>query len=198
MKKMKKIIFSLACSLVLLNAPLIHAYNGYYPQQQTRQQDPVQQIQTALEKLEKFTSNVDKANPVLLRTFIETEIIPHFSFDDMARWITGPFSQRMTKADKSAFQTKLKTAFLNSLARHLGSFDAIEDRVRFHPTRYRGYDEAVVSARVYRSDGYPAKLDFRMRRNGSDWKIVDVSANGTSAVVYYRQHFMADLRQYGR
>lgn len=194
---MKKIIYTLACSLLLI-APLAHAYNGYYPHRQAIQQDPVQDIQAALEKLEKFTSNVDKANPVLLRSFIETEIIPHFSFDDMSRWITGPFAQRMTAADKAEFQTKLKTAFLNSLAKHLGSFDTIKDRVRFYPTRHRGRNEAIVSARVYRDNDYPAKLDFRMRLVGSDWKIIDVSANGTSAVFYYRQHFMDDLRKYGR
>lgn len=197
-EKMIKIYYSIACSILLLIAPVTHAYNAYYPKQQTTQEDPVVYIQDALEKLEKFTSNVDKVNPILLKTFIETEIIPHFSFDDMSRWITGPFSQRMTKADKAEFQTKLKSAFLNSLAKHLGSFDTIKDRVRFYPTRNKGRDEAVVSARVYRSNDYPAKLDFRMRLIDSDWKIVDVSANGTSAVVYYRQHFMSELRQYNR
>lgn len=197
-EKMNKILYTLTCSMLLLIAPVTHAYNTYYPQQQTLPQDPVKTIQTALDKLEEFTSNADTANPVLLKAFIETEIIPHFSFNDMSRWITGPFAQRMTQSDKASFQLKLKEAFLNSLARHLGSFDTINDRLRFYPTRYRGQTEATVSVRVYRSNDYPAKLDFRMRRVGSNWKIVDVSANGTSAVVYYRKHFMADLRQYRR
>ena len=37
-----------------------------------------------------------------------------------------------------------------------------------------------------------------MRRSGDDWKIIDVKANGSSAVLYYRRHFMSQLRGYNR
>jgi phospholipid transport system substrate-binding protein len=192
---MKKILYPITFFILLVIAPFA---NAYYPQQQTNQDDPVRHIKTALDKLEKFTSNTSTANPVLLKSFIENEIIPHFSFDEMSRWITGPYAQRMTQEEKTDFQARLKEAFLNSLSKHIGSFDAIQNRVRFYPTRYRGYDEATVSTQVYRPNGYPVKLDFRMRLVGQDWKIVDVRANGTSAVIYYRKMFMADLRQYRR
>lgn len=192
---MKKILYPITFFILLVITPFA---NAYHPQQQTSQNDPIKYIQTALDKLEEFSSNTNTASPVLLRTFIENEIIPHFSFDEMSRWITGPFAQRMTKEEKADFQERLKEAFLSSLAKHLGSFDAIQNRVRFYPTRYRGRNEAIVGTRVQRKDGYPVKLDFRMRLMGKNWKIVDIRANGTSAVLYYRRLFMADLRQYRR
>jgi ABC-type transporter MlaC component len=37
-----------------------------------------------------------------------------------------------------------------------------------------------------------------MKRDGNNWKIIDVKANGSSAVLYYRRHFMSQLRQYQR
>ena len=190
---MKKILYPIIVFTLLAITPFANAY-----QQQSNQNDPVKHIQTALEKLEEFSSNTNTASPILLRTFIEGEIIPHFSFDEMSRWITGPFAQRMTKEEKNDFQERLKEAFLNSLSKHIGSFDAIQNRVRFYPTRYRGRNEAIVGTKVYRTNGYPVRLDFRMRLIGKNWKIVDVRANGTSAVLYYRQLFMADLRQYRR
>ena len=199
---MRKILYPITFILLLVTTSFAYAYNSHYPQrqqqQQTQQKDPLNYIQTALDKLEKFNSNTSTTSPVLLRSFIENEIIPHFSFEEMSRWITGPYSQRMTREEKVEFQDRLKEAFLNSLSKHIGSFDAIKNRVRFYPTKYRGHDESVVSAQVYRTDDYPVKLDFRMRLMGPDWKIVDVRANGTSAVLFYRQHFMADLRQYRR
>jgi len=192
---MRKILYPITFFVLIIIAPFA---NAYYPQQQTNQNDPVKYIQTALDKLEEFSRNTNTTNPVLLRNFIENEIIPHFSFDEMSRWITGPYAQRMTQEEKVDFQQRLEEAFLNSLAKHIGSFNAIQNRVRFYPTRYRGHNEAIVGTQIYRANGYPVRLDFRMRLIGQRWKIVDVMANGTSAVLYYRQMFVSDLRQYRR
>ena len=60
-----------------------------------------------------------------------------------------------------------------------------------------GDNEAIVRVKVLRPQKPAARLEFGMRRNDGKWKIVDVKANGTSAVLYYRSHFMAELRGYG-
>lgn len=160
--------------------------------------DPAYIIHTALEKITTFSSNSDKVNPVKLRGFIEKEIIPHFDFDNMSHWITGRYADNMTDQDKADFQRNLRETFLSSLSRHLGSFDAKNTRVRFQRARYRGQDEVFVGTRIYRPDTLPVSMEFRMRRDGDDWKIIDVKANGSSAVLYYRRHFISELRQYQR
>jgi len=158
--------------------------------------DPTYIIKTTLEKVVAFSSNADKVNPVQLRGFIENKIIPHFDFDNMSHWITGRYADNMTETDKIDFQRNLREAFLSSLAKHLGSFDAANTRFRFYPARYRGPGEAFVSTSVYRPNMQNVRLDFRMRRVGNDWKIIDIKANGASAVLYYRRHFISQLRNY--
>jgi phospholipid transport system substrate-binding protein len=158
--------------------------------------DPAYVIKTALDKITTFSSNSDKIDPVSLRKFIETEIIPHFDFDNMSHWITGRYADYMDNEEKAAFQRKLRETFLSSLSKHLGSFDAENTRVRFYPARYRGPMEAFVSTSVYRPDTPTVRLDFRMRKDDNSWKIIDVKANGSSAVIYYRRHFMSQLREY--
>ncbi len=160
--------------------------------------DPAYVIQTALNKITTFSSNSDKVNPVKLRGFIENQIIPHFDFDNMSHWITGRYASKMTDQEKSEFQQNLRETFLSSLSKHLGSFDADNTRVRLYPARYRGPAEAFVSTSIYRPDTPPVRLDFRMRSDGDGWKIIDIKANGSSAVLYYRQHFISQLRQYQR
>ena len=160
--------------------------------------DPTYVIKTTLEKITAFSSNSDKVNPMKLRGFIENQIIPHFDFDNMSHWITGRYARNMSESDKSDFQRNLRETFLTSLSKHLGSFDAENTRVRFYPARYRGPAEAFASASVYRPDSMPVRLDFRMRRDGDDWRIIDVKANGSSAIIYYRRHFISQLRQYQR
>ncbi len=181
---------------------LASSWSFAYPTDATSQDvapaDPTYVIKTALSKITTFSSNSDKINPIQLRGFIENEIIPHFDFNNMSHWITGQYARNMTKEDKADFQRKLRETFLSSLSKHLGSFDAKNTRVRFSPARYRGQTEAFVSANVYRPDTLPVRLEFRMRRDENNWKIIDVKANGSSAVIYYRRHFMSQLRQFQR
>ena len=160
--------------------------------------DPAYVIHTALDKITTFSSNSDKVNPVKLRGFIEHEIIPHFDFDNMSHWITGRYASNMSDNDKADFQRNLRETFLSSLSKHLGSFDAKNTRVKFFPARYRGPEESFVSTSIYRPDAPSVRLDFRMKRDADNWKIIDVKANGSSAVLYYRRHFMSQLRQYQR
>ena len=160
--------------------------------------DPAYVIHTALDKITTFSSNSDKVNPVKLRGFIEHEIIPHFDFDNMSHWITGRYASNMSDNDKADFQRNLRETFLSSLSKHLGSFDAKNTRVKFFPARYRGPEESFVSTSIYRPDAPSVRLDFRMRRDADNWKIIDVKANGSSAVLYYRRHYISQLRQYQR
>jgi len=160
--------------------------------------DPAYVIHTALDKITTFSSKSDKVNPVRLRGFIENEIIPHFDFDNMSHWITGRYAGNMTDKDKTEFQRNLRETFLSSLSKHLGSFDAKNTRIKFYPARYRGAAESFVSTNVFRPDVPSVRLDFRMRRDKDSWKIIDVKANGSSAVLYYRRHFISQLRQYQR
>jgi phospholipid transport system substrate-binding protein len=160
--------------------------------------NPAYVIQTTLKKITGFSSHSDKINPVKLRRFIENKIIPHFDFDNMSHWITGRYARNMTDNDKSDFQRNLRETFLSSLSKHLGSFDAENTRVKFYPARYRGRGEAFVSTSIYRPDTSPVRLDFRMKIDGDDWRIIDVKANGSSAIIYYRRHFISQLRQYQR
>ena len=160
--------------------------------------DPAYVIQTTLKKITSFSSNSDRVNPIKLRSFIENEIIPHFDFDNMSHWITGRYARNMSDNDKSDFQRNLRETFLSSLSKHLGSFDAANTRVRFYPARYRGQGETFVSTSIYRPDTLPVRLDFRMKLDADNWKIIDIKANGSSAVIYYRRHFISQLRQYQR
>ncbi len=168
------------------------------PSQTVTTVNPAYIIKTALSKITAFSSNSDRVNPMQLRGFIEKQIIPHFDFNNMSHWITGRYARNMTAEDKADFQRNLRETFLSSLSKHLGSFDAKKTRVKFHRVRYRGSDEAFVGTSIYRPDTLPVRLDFRMRRDENNWKIIDVKANGSSAVLYYRRHFMSQLRQFQR
>lgn len=193
---MKKYLYQFTAIMLLFVSQLAYAYNPYYGSQRASIPDPAQSIHDALDKINTFSKSTKTANPVLLRSFIENEIIPHFAFDDMAEWITGPYARYMSTEDKVGFEGQLKDAFLSSLAKHLGSFDPDNNQVQIESGRSTGRNEAIVPVQIYRNNAYPARLEFRMRYNGEMWQIIDIKANGTSAVLYYRKYFMNQLREF--
>ena len=207
---MKKLLVSVITLFVMLCMNTAYAYADYnsrYGDRDDRYQqragryadvpDPVKELKQAVEDLEKFIKGQDVAHPGVLRAYLKKEIFPHFDFDAMAEWITGPYARYMSTKDKIEFQARLQETFLTSLVKNMGGFDPDNTSLRYEKTLFRGRgDEAVVKIKVVRPDQRPARLEFGMRRNDGKWRIVDVKANGTSAVLYYRRHFMAELRGY--
>ena len=208
---MKKILVQLTTLSMLLCGNISYAYTDHsrqysdradrYPTHSSRYAqipDPASELKQAVSDLEKFIKGKDAAHPGMLRAFLENKIFPHFDFDAMSEWITGPYARYMSTEDKMKFQAKLKETFLTSLVKHMGGFDPENTSLRYDKTRFRGRgDEAIVRVNVIRKQQPPARLDFGMQREDGKWRIVDVKANGTSAVLYYRSHFMAELRGYG-
>ena len=193
----KNLLSSTSLTLILLfTFNTVNASN--YRSQHSTGNDPSYTIMEAVTKIKNFSGKSANVPPAMIRGFLEKEIIPMFDFDTMARWITGPYVQYMTTADQNEFYSNLKDTFLSSLGSHLGSFDSDNSKIRYYPARYKRNGEATVSVQVARPGKFPARLDFRMKNTGYNWKIIDVKANGTSAVLHYRNHFMSQLRQYGR
>lgn len=195
---MKKMLIPLIAGLFVFFTNASYAYTDYYSSRYTKETDPVSEIKSALEDINKFSKNKDNVHPAMLRDFLENKIFPHFDFDAMAGWITGPYARYMSSDDKAKFQNALRETLLSSLAKHLSGFSPETTKVTFYRTLYRGRDEAIVRAAVVRDEHRPVKLEFLMNKGDSNWQIIDIKAEGTSARLYYRRHFIAELREYSR
>lgn len=207
---MKKFLVPVTTLFIFLCVNASYAYSDHsrysdrddrYPTRSSRYADipdPATELKQTVTDLEKFVKGKDSAHPGMLRAYLEKKIFPHFDFDSMSEWITGPYARYMSTEDKIKFQTKLQETFLTALVKHMGGFDPANTSLRYDRTRFRGRgDEAIVRINVLRKDQPPARLEFGMQRTDDKWRVVDVKANGTSAVLYYRRHFIAELRGYG-
>ena len=152
------------------------------------QQDPARLLRDGMEKMLAFLRQSPPPDKLQIAGFLDKEIAPFFDFEYMARSAAGPLARDMSADQRKRLEGKLKEEFLGTLASRLSDYD--KQQVAYLPARQaRGGDRVTLSVAVRDAGPYPAKIDFRMRRSGDSWKVVDVAANGSSALAYYRDYF---------
>jgi len=159
---------------------------------------PDQILRSGLDRLQGFLARGGTADADEVSAFLDHEISPFFDFAYMARWAGGPFYAQMSEEQRTQFADKIKTLFFAALARNLGAYSDPAPLVEVSHARPRGYGREVdVTARVIPQGqgAVPVRLDFRFYPSRSGWKIFDVTANGTSAVAYYRSYFREVARR---
>ena len=147
---MKKFLVPLTALFVFLSMNTAYAYADYssrysdrgdrYEPRSSRYADipdPAKELRPAVEDLERFIKGKDVAHPGMLRAYLQKEIFPHFDFDAMSEWITGPYARYMSREDKIKFQKKLQETFLTALVKHMGGFDPDDTSLRYDNTVFR-------------------------------------------------------------
>lgn len=173
----------------------------YYPgagpatgsMRQAQQPGPASLLKTGLRRLIAFAGQKERPSEQQIAAFLDRDIAPYFDFAYMARWAGGKMWRGMTPDQRRAFESRLQRMFLGTLAERLTSYGG--QQVQVQRARRGRPNEVVVGVAVQNPRGYPARLDFRFYRSSEGWKIFDVSANGTSAVMHYRKHFNRMVRQ---
>jgi len=212
MKKSLIISACLSCLFVTsVNAqqPYHSPYKGYgygMPQQQMpAPRAPVRQkkiseveeagavLKAGLKKLLGFFSNNQAPDRQLIAAFLDKEISPYFDFAYMTKWAAGSSYMRMSDRQKMMMEQQLKTQFLTTMAQKLSSFK--NQQVKYLAPKVQGKGQVELSIAILNRGGYPARLDFRLYKGKNGWKVYDVSANGSSALVYYRQYFRQQMQR---
>lgn len=164
---------------------------GQLPGQADRFQSPMMQasvtLKAGIDKLLTFLNQPERPNKLQVAAFLDRELAPYFDFDYMAQWVAGPGYARMDAADRKALAGRLESSFLTALGGQLAGYHG--QQVRMLRPRMGARGTVGVNVGILRPDAYPSRLEFRMYRSGSGWKVYDVVANGRSVSAYYRTQF---------
>ena len=144
-------------------------------------------LKAGMEHLLGFLRQSPPPNQAQIAAYLEAEVAPSFDFAYMARAAAGPVYRNLDNARRARLQQKLKVMFLGTLAARLSEFD--QQQVQYLPPRRGSGDQATLTVLIQNQGGYPARLDFRMRRGNDGWRVVDVAANNSSALAFYRNYF---------
>jgi len=163
--------------------------------QQVQAPGPALILKQGLQRLIAFIGSKERPDSRRIAAFLDQEIAPYFDFDYMARWAGGRLWQEMTPQQRREFEGQLQQRFLGTLAQRLGGYGG--QQVRVMRARQGRNNEVTVDVAVMNPGSYPSRLKFRFYPSRDGWRIFDVSANGSSAVMYYRQYFSQKMRRQG-
>lgn len=172
-------------------------YYGTPQQAQPAEQNPAFVLRDGMNKLVGFLKQDPKPEAAQVTKFLDDEIAPYFDFAYMARSAAGGMYRQMDDEQRQKLEAKLRDMFLSAMAQHLSAYD--NQQVDFLPPRRSGQrgNEITLPIAVRGAQGYPSELDFRLYRGSDGWKVFDVVANGSSALVYYRDYFRQSMRRGG-
>ncbi|MGB1108874.1 MAG: MlaC/ttg2D family ABC transporter substrate-binding protein [Gammaproteobacteria bacterium] len=166
--------------------------------QRTSSNEPEALVREGIAKLQAFMRSAGgTANADSLR-FVEQTIAPYFDFEYMAKWAAGPRWRYLSHHQQAEMSATVRRLFLAALARNVAGYG--NPRVTVHRARKgRGAGELTVPVTVtprQSGGGMRMRMTFRFYKSSEGWKVFDVTANNTSAVMYYRRYFNQQNSRY--
>ncbi|MAZ78132.1 MAG: signal peptidase [Legionellaceae bacterium] len=135
-----------------------------------------------------------QANPKHVYQIVNQILVPYVDVSRMARSVVP---RSIWMASSPADQQAFSQAFLNIVVRTYSSaLNAYTDQtIKYFPIRggYQGKNQVQVNSQIVRSDGPPVEIIYRLAKNGSQWKVYDMTVEGVSLLQSFRSQFAAEF-----
>lgn len=119
-----------------------------------------------------------------------------FAMEKIGRFVIGSHWRKMTPQQQAEYQALFAEWVLNTYSVRLGSYAG--EQVRILRTSPAGRRDVIVHTRIVKLDaGDGLTVDWRVRKSGKTFKIIDIYVEGISMAVTQRSEFEAVVRRYG-
>ena len=118
-----------------------------------------------------------------------------FDVGMIGRFVLGRFWKVADDQQRQEYQDLFESFIIATYARRLGGYDG--ESLAVGKVQEANEKRAVVSSQVIRPKNEPINVDWRMRRAGSGWKIVDIVVEGISMAVTQRSEFASVISNNG-
>jgi len=126
------------------------------------------------------------ANPEDLRQLVNDDLLPLIDLRYSARLILGPAGRNATPGQLDDFGAALSGVLLNRYADGLLAFRSGE-QMEILPTRGDNNEKLTrVRTRIKMNNGSYLPVDYAFRKNDTGWKVFDVTIEGISYVMTFR------------
>ena len=138
-------------------------------------------LETLNERREEFT-----ADPALLRAVVSEDLIPLLDLDYSARLILGRAGRGVSPEQLDAFSQAMSSVLVNRYADGLLEFRS-DNQVEVLPMKGKNTEKLTrVKTRIKLENGGYTPVDYAFRKTDQGWKTFDVTVEGISYVLTFR------------
>jgi len=118
-----------------------------------------------------------------------------FHLELIGRFVLGRHWRGTSESERAEFSQLFEDYIVASYARQLGEYGG--EQLVIDGGRPKGKSGAIVSSRIIRPQGEPFQVEWRLRRGGEGWRIIDVVVEGVSMAVTHRSEFSSVIASRG-
>ena len=183
----KKILLVLLTQLLLVSAVNSNALTAEDAVKETTQ-EVLARLQADQDKL--------KSHPEHIETIVRELIVPHFDFEIMSRLVLYKYWLTISNSNKACFTTGFRNLLVG---RYADIFLGYADKEIIYKPEDSVVEKGYVSVRqiISRPGIEPFYVDYPMRPEGNEWKVVDIVVDGVSMLKSYRATFKRDIQKQG-
>lgn len=122
-------------------------------------------------------------------------LVRAFDVPVIGRFVLGRYWRLATPVEREEFETLFLEFVVRTYARRLGQYGG--ETLRILETMSGGGDDAIVRSEIVSPEFPEVRVDWRVRRIGEDYRIVDVTVEGVSLAITQRDEFGAVIRRSG-
>jgi len=126
---------------------------------------------------------------------LQKELGRHIDFPLMASVVMGSYWKTMTSDQKSEYFDLFSDFFLKAYTPLLGGYPGDTLDLRF--SRKSGRRDVFVRTQLKRQSRKTVVSDWRMRKIGDKFRIIDLNISGVSVVISHRESFHKHLEKKG-
>ncbi|GAB6046748.1 ABC transporter substrate-binding protein [Methyloparacoccus murrellii] len=152
-------------------------------------QETADQLQVSLQKPE-YKADFKKATAL-----VDQIIYPHVDFDRVSILVLGKHWRSATPEQRERFKREFRMLLVRTYTTAFTEY--ANWKIRYLPLDEASDKKALVKTEILQSGGQPVAVNYRMVREGTDWKVYDVLIEGISLLQNYRTSFNDEVEQTG-
>lgn len=131
-----------------------------------------------------------------IQQLVDTKVMPHVNFQRMTAMTIGRAWRTATPEQKQKLQAEFKTLLVRTYAGALTRVNA-QTNIEMKPQRAAAEERDVTVRTEIKGVGEPVQIDYRLEKEGAEWKIFDVNVLGVWLVDQYKSSFAQEIAASG-
>lgn len=121
------------------------------------------------------------------RTRVEDIVYRYVDFETLSRLVMARNWRKLSESEQEEFKVEFKKHLSATYGENIDNYR--NEKVEILSERKEKRGDVTVKSKIVRSGSEPILVDYRLRQNDGEWKVIDLVIEGVSLVANFRSQF---------